>query len=155
MKPLPVLAIAFAYFVSAMITKSNAGIYFTTPTNCLVVGDTTPNLGDRIFERAVIQPSVDKELWEKHLRKKMNKFIRRAVSEGMRPGTYNIQVRFLVGKDGSVSDLQALSNPGFGLAEAAQELVKTGPKWNPAKTNGDIIVRSYHMQMITFIIPYN
>jgi protein TonB len=42
----------------------------------------------------------------------------------MDPGTYTVQVRFLVERDGSITDVQALSDPGFGLKKAAEDVIK-------------------------------
>ena len=75
----------------------------------------------------------------------------KAAEEGMKPGTYTVQVRFLVLKDGSLTDVQALNDPGYNLAAAAIRAVKTGPKWNPGLQNRKP-VNSYHTQPITFVI---
>jgi protein TonB len=69
----------------------------------------------------------------------------------MNPGTYTVQVKFLVERDGTITDVQALNDPGFGLKKAAEDVVKKGPKWSPGVQNGKQ-VRSYHTQPITFMI---
>ena len=69
----------------------------------------------------------------------------------MKAGTYTVNVRFLVEKDGSISDVVALNDPGYGLAKAAEKVVKTGPKWTPGQQGGKT-VRSYHTQPINFVI---
>jgi len=70
----------------------------------------------------------------------------------MEPGTYTVQVRFLVERDGSVADVSIVgSDPGYGLGKAAMDVIKKGPKWNPGIQNGKQ-VRSYHTQPITFVI---
>jgi len=56
----------------------------------------------------------------------------------------------LVLKDGSVTDVKALNDPGFGLAEAAVKTVQNGPKWNPGLQN-EKPVNAYHTQPITLI----
>ena len=40
---------------------------------------------------------------------------------------------------------------GYGLARGAEQVVKTGPKWQPGEQN-ERKVRSYHNQPITFVI---
>jgi protein TonB len=62
-----------------------------------------------------------------------------------------VNVKFLVLKDGSVTDVKALNNPGYDLAEAAVKTVRTGPKWLPGIQNGKT-VNSYHTQPITVVI---
>jgi protein TonB len=69
----------------------------------------------------------------------------------MKPGTYIVQVKFLVEKDGSISDVHALNDPGYGLAKAAEKVLRTSPRWSPGEQNGRK-VRSYHTQPITFMI---
>lgn len=69
----------------------------------------------------------------------------------MKAGAYAVQVRFLVERDGSISYVEALNDPGYGLAKAAVKVIKTGPKWRPGEQNGKK-VRSFHTQPITFVI---
>ena len=79
------------------------------------------------------------------------RYIEDAANSGMAPGNYTVNVKFLVEKDGSIADVKALNDPGYGLAQGAVEVVKRGPKWSPGEQNGKK-VRSYHTQPITFQI---
>jgi protein TonB len=106
---------------------------------------------NQIFTKVEIEASVDQKAWSRWLNTQLQRYIEDAASNGMDPGTYTVQVRFLVEKDGSIADVQALSDPGFGLAKAAVDVVKKGPKWNPGIQNGKP-VRSYHTQPITFVV---
>ncbi len=81
----------------------------------------------------------------------MARYIEDAASSGMSPGNVTVNVRFLVERDGSITSVQALNDPGYGLAKGAEEVVKRGPKWSPGEQNGKK-VRSYHTQPITFQI---
>ena len=47
-----------------------------------------------------------------------------------------ILVQFAVEKDGSLSDIKALSNLGFGIEEESVRVFKTSPIWKPASMNG-------------------
>ncbi|RYY39567.1 MAG: energy transducer TonB [Chitinophagaceae bacterium] len=67
------------------------------------------------------------------------------------PGSYTVRVRFVVDKEGNVSDVDALNDPGYGMAEEAVRAVKKGPKWTPAIQNGRQ-VKAYRTQPITFMI---
>ena len=69
----------------------------------------------------------------------------------MKDGMYTAQVRFFIEKDGSINDVQALNDPGFGSARAAEKVIKSGPKWKPGIQEGKV-VRSCHTQPITFVI---
>jgi len=104
-----------------------------------------------VFQAVEIEASVDINQWRQHLQGHLMAPIAKAARKGMRVGTYTVNVRFLVEKDGSISDVKALDDPGYGLAAASEKVVKTGPRWSPGIYEGKI-VRSYHTQPITFVI---
>jgi protein TonB len=106
---------------------------------------------NKIFTKVEIEAQVDPKQWVRHLQTQLQRYIEDAASAGMDPGTYTVQVKFLVERDGSIADVQALNDPGFGLGKGAVEVVKKGPKWKPGIQNGKP-VRSYHTQPITFVI---
>ncbi|HEY8688184.1 MAG TPA: energy transducer TonB [Chitinophagaceae bacterium] len=60
-------------------------------------------------------------------------------------------VRFVVSKDGSVSNVEAMTMKGSKLAEVAVNAIRKGPKWIPAMQNGTQ-VNAYRQQPITFKI---
>ena len=60
-------------------------------------------------------------------------------------------VRFVVSKDGTVSNVEALTMKGTKLAEVAVNAIRKGPKWMPAIQNGSQ-VNAYRQQPITFTI---
>jgi TonB family protein len=47
-----------------------------------------------------------------------------------------IFVRFIIEKNGSVSNVKALSSPGYGVAEEAERIVKLSPKWVSGISDG-------------------
>jgi protein TonB len=106
---------------------------------------------DQIFTKVEIEASVDSKQWRRHLESQLQRYIEDAASQGMAPGQYTVQVRFLVERDGSIADVSALNDPGYGLGKGAVEVVKRGPKWSPGEQNGRK-VRSYHTQPITFVV---
>lgn len=106
---------------------------------------------NKIFEKVEIEASVDIRQWRRHLESQLQRYIEDAASQGMNPGQYTVQVRFLVERDGSITDVRSLNDPGYGLAKGAEEVVKRGPKWAPGEQNGRK-VRSYHTQPITFVV---
>ena len=112
---------------------------------------TAKELDEKIFEKVEIEASVKVQDWRSHLEKNLLEYIERAAMRGMKPGQYTINVRFLVEKDGSISGVKAMNDPGYGLAQGAVRVVRTGPKWTPGELNGRK-VRSYHTQPITFLI---
>jgi periplasmic protein TonB len=58
-------------------------------------------------------------------------------------------VRFIVDKNGNVSDVVAETMKGTKLAEVAVQAIKKGPKWVPAIQNGRN-VNAYRYQPVTF-----
>lgn len=106
---------------------------------------------DKVFEKVEIEAKVDVGAWRRHLERNLQRYIEDAASQGMAPGQYTVQVKFLVERDGSITDVRALNDPGYGLGKAAEEVVRKGPKWSPGIQNGKE-VRSYHTQPITFVV---
>jgi TonB-dependent SusC/RagA subfamily outer membrane receptor len=51
-------------------------------------------------------------------------------------GKYTIKLNFVVNKDGSVENVIAENNPGYGTAAEAIRVIEKGPKWIPAEQNG-------------------
>lgn len=62
-----------------------------------------------------------------------------------------VKVQLVVDKDGNVSQVKALNNLGYGLAEEAERVIKKGPKWIPAEQNGRNVSYRF-VQTITFQI---
>lgn len=60
-----------------------------------------------------------------------------------------VRVQFIVDKEGNISEVQALNDPGDGLAEEAVRIIKKGPKWTPAEQNGRKVIYR-HIQATTF-----
>ena len=106
---------------------------------------------DQIFTKVEIEAKVDPKAWKRYLEAQLQRYIEDAASQGMAPGTYTVHVKFLVERDGSIADVKALSDPGYGLGKGAVEVLKKGPPWSPGEQNGRK-VRSYHTQPITFVI---
>ena len=107
--------------------------------------------GNKIFEKVEIAATVDQSRWRRHLENRLVRYIEDAAARGMAAGQYTVMVRFLVEKDGSIDRVTALNDPGYGLAKGAEQVVKSGPHWEPGIQNGNK-VRSYHTQPITFVI---
>lgn len=61
-------------------------------------------------------------------------------------------VRFVVDREGNVSDVTALTMRGTKLAEVAVNAIRKGPKWIPALQNGRY-VKAYRLQPVTLLNP--
>jgi protein TonB len=67
--------------------------------------------------------------------------------------TGRVIVRFIVDKEGNVSDVEAVSGPEQGgLREEAVRVIKKSGKWTPAMQNGRN-VKSYKQQPVSFEMP--
>jgi protein TonB len=86
--------------------------------------------------------------WARFLNKNF-RYPEPAQSDGVQ-GT--VMVRFIVDKDGNVSDVEALSGPDQdGLREEAVRVIRKSGKWIPAVQNGRN-VKSYKQQPVVFKI---
>ncbi|MDD2794111.1 MAG: energy transducer TonB [Sediminibacterium sp.] len=87
--------------------------------------------------------------WAKYLERNLNRDL--PVENGAPPGKYTVIVSFIVSKDGSISDVVAENDPGYGTKAEAVRVITKGPKWKPAVQNGrNVIYR--HKQSITFMV---
>ena len=87
--------------------------------------------------------------WRRYLEKNLN--ANAPVDNGAPGGTYQVIVKFIVSKDGSISDVQAETKHGYGMEDEAVKIIKRGPKWTPALQNGRN-VNAYRRQPITFVV---
>ncbi|PTB93281.1 energy transducer TonB, partial [Marivirga lumbricoides] len=60
-----------------------------------------------------------------------------------------VYVQFVVEKDGSITDVQAVKGIGGGCDELAIKVVRNSPKWNPGRQRGKA-VRSRKVVPIRF-----
>lgn len=78
--------------------------------------------------------------WKKYLERNLRRQI--AVDNGAAPGTYAVVVSFLVAKDGTTSEVKAISapDPDYGTAEEAVRVIERSGKWQPAIQNGRSVI---------------
>lgn len=89
------------------------------------------------------------EGWEQSLQKNLNPNV--PVDNGAPIGTYTVVVQFIVDRNGSVSDVKALTNHGYGMEQEVMRIIKKSPTWTPAIQN-ERPVRFYRKQHITFTV---
>ena len=85
--------------------------------------------------------------WEKFLLRNLNAEV--PIENGAPEGSYTVLIQFVVDVDGTVSDINALTNHGYGLEEEAIRVLRKATKWEPGIQNG-YPVKSYRKQPITF-----
>jgi TonB-dependent SusC/RagA subfamily outer membrane receptor len=122
----------------------------TKPGNKTNIFDTVPKTTP-VFTKPEVEASVNKKEWRTFLEKNLQPVIEYAAGNGMPTGQYTVNLRFLVKKDGSITDFKALNDPGYGLVQKVLAIIPNSPQWKPAEQNGEP-VNSYHTQPITFVI---
>jgi len=109
---------------------------------------------DKIFTKVENEAAFPggETAWRRFLEKNLNAST--PIDNGAPEGSYKVIVRFIVSKDGSISDVQAESKYGYGMEDEAVKVIKRGPKWTPALQNGRH-VNAYRRQPITFVVQDN
>jgi periplasmic protein TonB len=87
--------------------------------------------------------------WSKFLERTLNTEI--PIENGAPAGRYTVLVSFLVDKEGNVSEIQALNDPGYGTAAEAIKVIKKSKQWIPAIQNGRNVTYR-QKQSITFVV---
>lgn len=87
--------------------------------------------------------------WRNYLQKNLNAST--PVDNGAAGGKYTVVVKFIVSRDGSLSEVQCENDPGFGMCQEAVRVIKKTKNWTPALQNGRN-VNAYRRQPITFLV---
>ncbi len=87
--------------------------------------------------------------WMRYLRNNLDAQV--PIDNEAPEGTYTVIVRFIVSKDGSISDVVAENKVGYGMEAEAVKAIKKGPNWKPALQNGRN-VNAYRRQPITYVV---
>lgn len=104
---------------------------------------------DKEFKTVQIQASFPGGLsaWTSYLQRNLRSDA--PTENGAPTGTYTVVVSFLVSKDGTISEVKAENDPGYGTATEAVRVIQRGPAWNPAVQNGRKVIYRQR-QPITF-----
>ena len=138
----------FALTVLSLIVCSNVKaeltLLDTLPTN----PETKDSL---IFEKVDVEAEFPGGLsaWWQFLEANLNPQV--PAEKGAPDGSYTVIARFIVDKDGTVSDFKALTKYGYGMEKEVLRVLKNSPKWTPASQNGRN-VKAYRSQPVTFIV---
>ena len=106
---------------------------------------------DSLFTREEKEASFPggQEGWIKYLQRNLRADV--PVNKGAPPGMYQVIVKFIVAKDGSISDVRAETNRGYGMEAEVIRIITKGPAWIPAVQYGRK-VNAYRRQPITFVV---
>ncbi len=123
--------------------KGHSGILKTYNPGSVVV--------DSVFSKEETEASFPgaQKAWIVYLQKNLN--ANTPVNNGSPDGIFQVIIRFIVTKDGSITHVEPETNFGYGMEEEAIRIIKRGPKWLPAIQFGRN-VNAYRRQPITFIV---
>lgn len=96
-------------------------------------------------------PGGDKA-WNSYLARQLNS--NTPGKNGAPMGNYTAVISFIVDVNGNISNIKTQSDPGYGAAEEAVRVIKSGPKWIPATKNGKNIESTY-VKGISFVVTVN
>jgi protein TonB len=116
-----------------------------------VIEEKQENDTNKIFTKVDVEAAFEggAEAWKRFLRKNLK--AGELIDNGAKPGMYKVIVRFIVSKDGSISDVHCTEDPGFGSCEESIRVIKKTPNWVPALINGNK-VNAYHSQVFTYAV---
>jgi hypothetical protein len=75
--------------------------------------------------------------WVKSVEKNINQSI--GVDKRVKKGKYIVSVKFILSKDGDLSDIACENDPGFGLCGDVIRVLKKTKKWVPAEHRGKVV----------------
>ncbi len=97
--------------------------------------------------------TVEKE-WQLYLMKNLDMTV--AMENGAPGGEYTVIVQYIVGKDGNIYDVKAITKHGFGMEEEAIRVIRTfwrwTPRWTPAEQQEKPVYIYTRKQPVTFIV---
>jgi periplasmic protein TonB len=110
-----------------------------------------PDKENEIFTKVEVEAAFPGgvDAWLNYLRRTLNGD--KPVDNGASAGKYTVIVKFVVSKDGSLSDIKCENDPGFGMCEEAVRVIKKTKNWVPAIQNGQN-VNAYCRQPIVFLV---
>jgi antitoxin component YwqK of YwqJK toxin-antitoxin module len=96
------------------------------------------------------EASVDAKAWKRFLEKNLTPLVEQKAREGIR-GNFTVVIRFVVDKDGSITEIEPLTSYGHGIEEGVVKIFNKAPSWIPGRLYGKY-VKSYHTQPVSFVI---
>lgn len=106
---------------------------------------------NKVFEKIEINAHTDQKAWAEHISKKTQ--LPDSVLKNIPPGTYKVNVQFIIDVHGNMGQIKTLNDPGYGLTERAINVVSSYKgEWKPANQCGRN-VKAYRREAIVFIIP--
>jgi protein TonB len=106
-------------------------------------------LEEKVFTKIEVEGGPDAG-WMPYLQKHSK--LPDSVAKAIPAGAYTVTVAFIVDRYGSIIEVKADNDPGYGLAARAVKAIKNYKgKWTPANQCGNT-VKSYKKQAITYVV---
>ncbi|MGN7787948.1 energy transducer TonB [Niabella sp. 22666] len=123
-----------------------------------VIGWTEEESPKKILKEGEIKVDVEAKFsgnWNNFLERNLDGQI--PTQNGAPAGNYEVLVRFVVNEDGTVSNIEPITNEGYGMEEEVVRILKKSPEWYPAINNNNAEgknkpVKSYRIQPINFYV---
>lgn len=87
------------------------------------------------------------QAWRNFITKNLNASV--PANKGAPEGTYTVVIKFVLDRNGVISDITPLTSHGYGMEEEAMRVISKGANWQPAMQNGRP-VKTYRKQPVTF-----
>lgn len=126
-------------------------VFFTGQVGALKRYDSGKVVLDTVYSREEKEASFPGGLngWIRYLQKNLNANV--PIVNGAPDGTYQVFIKFIVTKDGSLTNVAAETKFGYGMEMEGMRIISYCPKWIPAIQYGRA-VNAYRRQPITFVI---
>jgi len=106
---------------------------------------------DSVYSREEIEASYPggESAWRKYIVSGLQKYADEIYKDNVFGSCI---VKFIVNKEGKVTEAEATNMKGSKLAQVAVRIIKSSPKWNPASQYGRK-VNAYRLQPVTLLAP--
>lgn len=133
-----------------MLLCTNAQGQQTSPTDTSH-NNSTVTADGKVFNKVEIEAEFPggTQAWGNYLRQNLHANV--PVKKKAPAGTYTVVIRFIVSANGSITDVVAETNHGYGMENEVMRIIKKGPKWLPAQQGGKN-VNAYRRQPVTFAV---
>jgi hypothetical protein len=116
-----------------------------------------PPLADTLRNEANIFTKVDVEAafpggdaaWKNYLVRNLNATV--PVDNGSPAGKFQVIIKFIISKDGTISEIAPETRMGYGMEEEVIRIIKKSGTWTPAQQNNRT-VNAYRRQPVTFLV---
>ena len=111
--------------------------------------DHNPDLpaGDRIFGIAGLEKQPEYPGGIDNLYKFINKKLKKPLYEGETVKAKAV-VAFTIEKDGNITNVRVIRDPGYNIAKELERVIKLSRKWSPGINNGEVVRVGYTLPII-------